>query len=315
MKNKVLEDLSINCGLTYVQEPEVAAYGVFANFGLVVKYLASEHQYILLVSARPTSNEGVNAMIASLNQFVNDRKKTINHSSYLDMVVTISVRDMGNKTFPVLKEAVEASTYFCNQYGFVPACKYCGNQTDLGFFAVGGDVDTMCTACFNNRQMQISNKAMTEANKRFNLPLGILGAVLGALVGGIVWIITYQMGFLLFITGAIIVFFSCLLLEKMGGKFTAGGLVTALIISFAMIFIAEYLAVGISCYMEVSKYGISMGQTFSLMWDVIAEDSEARAELISDLVFGVVSYAIAAVIFVIQYFKNKKVRYQAIRLG
>lgn len=53
--------------------------------------------------------------------------------------------------------------------------------------------------------------AMTEANKQFNLPMGILGAVLGALIGGIVWIITYQLGFLLFITGAIIVFCSCML--------------------------------------------------------------------------------------------------------
>ena len=66
---------------------------------------------------------------------------------------------------------------------------------DLGFFAIGGTVDTMCTQCFNKKQAETSNMAMTEANKQFNLPMGILGAVLGALIGGIVWIITYQLDF------------------------------------------------------------------------------------------------------------------------
>lgn len=331
MKDKILENLASQCGLTYVTEPEAAAYGVFANFGLVVKHLVSEHQFILLVSARPTSNEGVNAMVASLNQFVSDRKKTVNHASYLDMVVTISIRDKGNNTISALKEAVEAATYFCNQYGFVPACKYCGNQTDLGFFAIGGNVDTMCTECFNNNQMQMSNKAMTEANKQFNLPLGVLGAVLGALAGGAIWIITYQMGFLLFITGAVIVFLSCMLLNKMGGKFTTGGLVTALIISFAMIFIAEYLALGISFFIELNGDGYSFGEAFSYLNLILFGDdykivfgygtemarivNNARGEVASDLVYGVLSYAVAAVLFVVQYVKNKKVKYQAIRLG
>ena len=47
----VLQGLANNCRLQYVNEPEPAAFGVFDNFGIVVKYLASERQYIILVSA------------------------------------------------------------------------------------------------------------------------------------------------------------------------------------------------------------------------------------------------------------------------
>lgn len=72
-------------------------------------------------------------MISSLSQFAGERKKTINYTSYLDKVVTISVRDVGKNTISALQEAVGAATYFCNQFGFVPVCKYCGNQMDLGF--------------------------------------------------------------------------------------------------------------------------------------------------------------------------------------
>lgn len=133
----VLQGLANNCRLQYVNEPEPAAFGVFDNFGIVVKYLASERQYIILVSAAATSDEAVNGMISSLSQFAGERKKTINYTSYLDKVVTISVRDVGKNTISALQEAVGAATYFCNQFGFVPVCKYCGNQMDLGFFAIG----------------------------------------------------------------------------------------------------------------------------------------------------------------------------------
>ena len=118
--NSVLQGLAANCRLQYVNEPEPATFGVFDNFGLIVKYLVSERQYIILVSAAATSNEAINGMIASLSQFASERQKTINYTSYLDKVVTISVRDTGKNTIPALQEAVGAATYFCNQFGFVP---------------------------------------------------------------------------------------------------------------------------------------------------------------------------------------------------
>lgn len=51
-------------------------------------------------------------MISSLSQFAGERKKTINYTSYLDKVVTISVRDVGKNTISALQEAVGAATYF-----------------------------------------------------------------------------------------------------------------------------------------------------------------------------------------------------------
>lgn len=327
MANFILKNLATNCRLTYVDEPEPATYGVFNNFGLVVKYLASEHQYMLLVSAKPTSDNSVNNMIASLNQFASERKSTINYSSYLDMVVTVSVRENKN-TLPASQEAIEATTYYCNQFGFVPACKYCGNQTDLGFFAIGGTVDTMCVPCFNKRQAEVSNQAMAESNKQFNLPMGVLGAVIGAFLGALVWVLTYQLGFLLFITGAVIVFLSCMLLKKMGGKFTTGGLIIALAVSLVMVFAAEYIACGVSIFINLSSSGFSFGDSFELL-NMFLFDSrigslgyeyanlakEIQTGVVEDMIYGIGSYIVAAILFIIDFVRHKKVKYQAVRIG
>lgn len=326
--NSVLQGLAANCKLQYVNEPEHAAYGVFNNFGLVVKYLASERQYIILVSAKPTSNDGVNNIITSLNEFAGGRKKTINYTSYLDMVVTISVRDAGRNTLSALQEAVEASTYYCNQFAFEPVCKYCGSQTDLGFFAIGGTVDTMCTQCFNQRQADVSNQAMVESNKQFNLPLGVLGAVIGAFLGALIWIVTYQLGFLLFITGAIIVFLSCMFLKKMGGKFTTGGLIVSLAVSLVMVFAAEYIACGISVFTELNSLGYSLGDSFELL-NIFLFDSkissfgyeyaeiakDIQTEVAKDMAYGLISYVVAAVLFIVDYVRGRKVKYKAVRIG
>ena len=200
---------------------------------------------------------------------------------------------------------------------------------DLGFFSIGGTVDTMCTQCFNKKQAETSNMAMTEANKQFNHPMGILGAVLGALIGGIVWIITYQLGFLLFITGAIIVFCSCMLLKKMGGKLTVGGLITSLVISLVMVFVAEYLAVGISLFTQGgSELMLSFGDSFKLLNMLLFDNSlndvgygmssaikALKSGMAEDMIYGLISYLVAAVLFIVDYAKEKKVKYQAIRLG
>lgn len=327
--NSVLQGVATNCRLQYVTEPEPAAFGVFDNFGLVVKYLVSERQYIVMVSAGASSSEAVNGMISNLNQFVAERKKTINYASYLDNVVTISVRDMGKNAIPALQEAIGAATYFCNQFGCVPICKYCGSQMDLGFFAIDGAVDTMCTQCFNHKQAETSNMAMAEANKQFNLPMGVLGAILGAFLGALIWILTYQFGFLLFITGAVIVFLSCILLKKMGGKLTIGGLITALVASLIMVFVAEYLAVGINIFIECgSELGLSFGDSFKLLNMILFDNSlseigygmssiikEVHSGIAQDMIYGIVSYVVAAVLFIINYAKEKKVKYQAIRIG
>lgn len=327
--NSILQSLATNCMLQYVNEPEQAAYGVFNNFGLVVKYLPSEHQYIILVSAAAPSNEAISNIVTSLNQFSAERQKTINHTSYLDKVVTVSVRNAGNNTLSALQEAVEAATYYCNQFAFVPVCKYCGSQMDLGFFAIGGTVDTMCTQCFNKRQAEVSNQAMEESNKQFNLPMGVLGAVIGAFLGALIWIITYQLGFLLFITGAVIVFLSCMLLKKMGGKFTTGGLVTALIVSLAMVFAAEYLAVGINIFIELgNELSLSFGDSFELLNMILFDNrlsqlgyemssfvKEAHAGIAHDMVYGLASYVVAAVLFIVNYVRERKVKYKAVRIG
>lgn len=42
---------------------------------------------------------------------------------------------------------------------------------------------------------------------------------------------------------------------------------------------------------------------------------ELKSGMAEDMIYGLISYVVAAVLFIVDYAKEKKVKYQAIRLG
>ena len=115
----------------------------------------------------------------------------------------------------------------------------------------------------------------------------------------------------------------------MGGKLTVGGLITSLVISLVMVFVAEYLAVGISLFTQGgSELMLSFGDSFKLLNMLLFDNSlndvgygmssaikELKSGMAEDMIYGLISYVVAAVLFIVDYAKEKKVKYQAIRLG
>lgn len=120
-----------------------------------------------------------------------------------------------------------------------------------------------------------------------------------------------------------------MLLKKMGGKFTVGGLITALVVSLAMVFVSEYLAVGINIFTQGgAELGLSFGDSFKFLNRILFDSSlsdvgygmssaikEFKTGMTSDMIYGLMSYIVAAVLFIINYIKEKKVKYQAVRIG
>lgn len=123
-----------------------------------------------------------------------------------------------------------------------------------------------------------------------NLPLGLVGAVLGVLLGSVLWIIIGQIGFIAGIAGYAIVFCGMKGYQLLGGKLSKAGIVVCVILSFLVIVGAEIVSLGIAIYQEFgTEYAITLGDAFRVVPDFLKEP-EVAGGVMKDLAVG---YALA----------------------
>lgn len=122
--------------------------------------------------------------------------------------------------------------------------------------------------------------------KKENVLLGIIGAVVGILVGTVLWVLIGQIGFIAGIAGYAIVFCGMKGYELLGGKLSKAGIVICIILSFLAIIGAEIVSLGITAYRELGEYySITLGEAFSLLPELLQEP-EIIGAVAKDLFVG-----------------------------
>lgn len=115
---------------------------------------------------------------------------------------------------------------------------------------------------------------------------GFIGALVGACLGGVVWIIIYQLGFLAAIAGLAIITGAFKGYEILGGRVDMKGLVISVIISLLMVFASNYICWVIECKQALSEYtDITFLETFKLLPDILST-FELTGDFVKDLLFG-----------------------------
>lgn len=77
--------------------------------------------------------------------------------------------------------------------------------------------------------------------KESNLLLGIIGSILGAALGGVLWIVIGKLGFIAGIAGSIMMIFSIKGYRRFSGLLDKKGKILSIVITFVMILVAQYM--------------------------------------------------------------------------
>lgn len=307
-------------GYTYVQS-SATGYAKLNGIPFMVKIDVSAKTYTVSASCCPQDENGAVTLNAYLQQFSSDRKKTVNMANYSNNTISIVYRmGMSTDITANVKEATDAIMHFVSQSGCIPVCNACGQQVATDFYSVRGDVHCLCPNCFNRVQSTMLQQANTASQTSVNYPLGILGAILGGLVGAVLWIIFSLMGKVVIAAGLVAGFLGVLLFEKFGKKLTLPGVFISLGISLVMLLIGMYIALGVDIYNELGSYlqgygyQMSFFEAFSYI-PLVFQDSEMIGAIIHDWGFGLIGYIVTAVIMIAGFFNKRKVQNQAVRLS
>lgn len=278
-------------GLT-VDKKHECAYGVVDGYKFIVTFHPQARQYSIITSVK-TQNE-----TDTLSQYLEtmDKGTFINWMSYANEVVTVNVKNDKHLTVWDLNKIMKDIAAFAYQNGYVQCCHHCHEEIAVDACSLNGQNDLMCSHCLS----QFSINAPEP--KPINVPLGILGALIGSLIGVIAWLVIYNLGFIAGITGFIMAVCCFKGYEMLGGRIDRQGLWIALIIAVVMLAVAEMLSLGLEIMSVYNDY-YDMGLTiFDAMQAVpyFLGDSDILWAVIKDLAFGYIFMAAAS----FSYIKN-----------
>lgn len=272
-------------GFTIVPEQSIA-YGSIGAYKFMMDFLAQQNQYSAVTAVKPKDSEH-DTLGAYLETFDKERYDFINWIRYNDHVISMN---FNNKKLTVenLKQFLKELTNYLMTNAYTPCCHHCHEEKPLNVYTMNGEIDILCRDCFLNIA------EATQELKPVNLPLGIVGALLGSCIGVAVWVIIYKLGFIAGITGFIMAVCSFKGYEILGGRIDKKGIWISLAVSIIMLAMTEYISLGLEIHSAFSEYySITIFDAIRSVPDFLSE-SDVMAEVVKDLLYGYVFMAVAS---------------------
>ena len=121
------------------------------------------------------------------------------------------------------------------------------------------------------------------AQKRENVICGIVGAFLGALIGGASIILIGMLGYIASVSGLILAVCTLKGYELLGGKLSGKGIVISILFMLATPYIADRIDWAIVIMQEFADYGVTFAEGFAAVPELLKDGSIEMGEYIKNL--------------------------------
>ena len=295
-----------------MEEFNESCKGVINGYQVELNYTASTTFFTVFIA---TNFSDYNKRIEVQNYLTSNKKKfkftkaQIMQSGVLfQFIVVWSAKKSLQQVEPVILEITEAF----GSMGLLASdkhCPKCGKEFDsVNKMLVNGLHVDLCSECSKNIEV-----AVQKDNEEFealpnNYAKGALGALIGAAIGGIVWIVVAFLGFVSALVGVLTAFLSAKGYDKAKGKPTKVKLFIVAGISIAMCILATYLvyvlvAQSVMLEVESNPNAYSAFEYFNILMETLPEFKEGfTSDLVASIIYGALG------VFLQVWSQRKKVR-------
>lgn len=148
-------------------------------------------------------------------------------------------------------------------------CTNCGNKLENGA--------ERCEVCGQNVPVK------EKTGKKENFVTGLVGAFLGALLGGGCIILLSQLGYVASLSGLILAVCTLKGYELLGGKLSTKGIIVAIILVLVTPYLADRIDWAILVMQEWADYGVTFGEAFAVIPELVAEGAIEQGAYIKNL--------------------------------
>lgn len=259
-------------------------HGTVNGIVLLIIPVRALNQFRIQLHADIEKSGGKDDFLAFLQE-LKQRYPIIQYTGYHgNDTITLNVESSEQGDKDNLSIIVSELTSKCLERGIRNCCSQCKNVPPVRAAALDGTPVLLCENCFT----QESKGEREQNGQKENIILGLFGAVLGVLLGAVLWVVIGMLGFIAGIAGFAMVFCGIKGYDMLGKKLSRKGIVICIVISCLMILAAEYSSLGIAIYQELGDtYYLSLMDSLALV-PAFLEEPEVVQSVIKDLIIGYV---------------------------
>lgn len=141
-------------------------------------------------------------------------------------------------------------------------CNHCGTALPEGA--------AVCTVCGTAVPAATVSPAELPAKERVGL--GILGAVIGALIGAASIVLLDQLGYVAALSGVLMAFTTLKGYELLAKKLSKTGVIISVLLMVVVTFLANTVCLGLDVYAEIEMYGATLMDAFMFLPELFLND-------------------------------------------
>lgn len=248
-------------------------------------------------------NEVVNWLNVAQKKQLRIANVTIDGSGFYCIFTNMTLGSSLKKAHEVLY----AVTEYLKMQG-IPGdvCPYCGQPLEEKKLVE----DNYCLfyaheACFNSKLSQVEGVESAEASMPNNYLRGFLGALIGGIVGMLIFWGLFQLGFLASISSLIGAVVGSLLYTKFGGKNNKMKIVIIASVVFVLTAAAFFL-----CYLQVVSDAMAQagmyGSALEMLGYLLETDQEIRAAFWGDFAMSIIFTVVGIVVVAMSMVRQQK---------
>ncbi|MDO4432303.1 MAG: hypothetical protein Q4B80_03175 [Aerococcaceae bacterium] len=289
--------------------------GKWRGFNTVVELYPDSHLFRVVIGASSSSasSDRLSAFLEELKE-----EKLVTAAIYEPFTLKISGKiPTMSATFEAALESISDKfyRYFSSE----------GYQT--GDFITGEDDGTVkltvhnkewgyySQATYQKIAGALEDNKIIQAQKTENIPLGMIGALLGALVGGALWVVIGHFGYYAWVAGFIAIALGFEGYKRFGGKVSKVGAALVFIIVIAVLFgasIVEWAWLFFDAYKEANP-DLTFMTVLMDMPEILWNDPDIRPEFLKDIAIGLGVVFVFGIFSVSSSYKESKGQYELTR--
>lgn len=152
-------------------------------------------------------------------------------------------------------------------------CEHCGAMLTEG--------SATCTVCGTPVKAASGSGAVQPVTERVGL--GILGALIGALIGGASIILLSRLGYVAALSGVLIAFGTLKGYELLGKRLSKTGVIISIVLMVLTPFLAHGIDLIVQLHAELQGYGLTLSDTLTFLVELLQTDAELLQTYLSEL--------------------------------
>ena len=229
-------------------------------------------------------------------------EKKVSATNVMDHVIEVKLMpaNLAKNTIAMIDSVTNHLIGFLQAEGANTGCQLCGAEYDVSSYDVNGAPHFLCSTCAQQSMNQMEAERQSRLSVKSNLPLGIIGALIGSLPGVALWIIMLQGHWIAGVAGMIIFLGAMKGYDMLGKNVDRKGVVVCALITVVMVFLANDFALRLS---YILQYDTSF-EYVNRRWSRILEEGDNMSIYIGNLAMGYFLSAIGLVGTIKQSFRN-----------